>query len=85
MRNPIDSFTVSEVDSTDECWLGIYTIESIVSLVVSRNLDGDVEVSLREQEAQRLIAALQSAIDVANGKSGGGAAPNHSPPRGEGN
>jgi hypothetical protein len=64
LRNPIDSFTVPEADSADECWIGVYTVESEVLVAVSRKSDRDVEVSLREQDVRRLIAALESALDA---------------------
>jgi hypothetical protein len=43
MRNPTDSFTVPEIDSTDECWVGVYTSDSDVLVVLSCKSDGDAE------------------------------------------
>ena len=68
MRNPIDSFTVSEVNSTDECWVGVYTSDADVLVAFSRKSDGECEISLREQEVRRLIAAFETALDTVNKK-----------------
>ena len=62
--NPIDSMTFREADSGEECFIAVRADATKISLALSREHDGGVEVFLDRSIAKRIARALQRAIAV---------------------
>jgi hypothetical protein len=54
----IDSFTVHDSDTGEECWVGVRAIGEKVLLAISRQSNGDLEITLTTAEAKRLAQSL---------------------------
>jgi hypothetical protein len=54
----IDSFSVRDRDTGEECWVGVRVVAGNFLLTLSRASDGDVEITLGPAECRRLAAAL---------------------------
>ena len=54
----LDAFEFRDADTGDQCWASVRLIDRKLMLALSRRSDGDVEVPLSREEAQRLARAL---------------------------
>ena len=57
------TITFRDLESNDEALAIGRHAESSVGLCLSLMSDGDIEVFMRKEDARRLLAALQAAVD----------------------
>lgn len=62
MLNEIDTIKFTDVDTNDEALAIVRYDEHVIALGLSRKSDGDIEVVMKKEDAEKLFNALAKAL-----------------------